>query len=104
MWGLWDFHSCPAALKTPHLHAPPFHATAPTFPEVSAEAMVEGPIAGNFLWSAGNNLTWGLDSTEDTTGEHRDHLSLALKVFLLLCILPPVSDQHNAQQFLVYNH
>lgn len=83
MWGLWDFHSCPAALNRPSLPppSPPFktdalsrippRATAPTFPEVPAEAVTVGPSAGNFLWRAGNDLTWGLDSAEKSTGEHR---------------------------------
>lgn len=83
MWGLWDFHSCPAALNRPPLPPPsltpsktdalsriPPHATAPTFPEVPAEAVTVGPSAGNFLWRAGNDLTWGLDSAEKSTGEH----------------------------------
>lgn len=51
--------------KTPNFTqpAPAPHATAPTFPEIPAEAVTVGPSVGNFLWSAGNNLTWGLDST-----------------------------------------
>lgn len=51
---------------------PPPHATTPTFPEVPAEAVTVGPLVGYFLWSAGNNLKWGLDGTEKRTSEHPD--------------------------------
>lgn len=32
--------------------------------QAEAEAVTVGPSAGNFLWTAGNNSTWGLDSAE----------------------------------------
>lgn len=79
--GALDLHSCPAALKHPTSTQPPPapHATAPTFPEAPAKAVTVGPLAGNFLWSAGNNLTWGLDSTENGANAHRPApLSLSL--------------------------
>ncbi len=79
MWGLWDLHSCPAALKPPSsCKIPAPHATAPAFPEVPAEAVTVGPSAGNFLWSAGSNLTWGLDSTERSVSAHPQTAPLSL--------------------------
>ncbi len=56
------------------------HATTPTFPEAPAEAVTVGPLVDNFLWSAGNNLTWGLDSMENRASAHlqTEPLSLAL--------------------------
>lgn len=37
-----------------------------------------GPLVGNFLWSAGNNLTWGLDSTKNRQSEHLDSSPLSV--------------------------
>lgn len=69
------------SLLPPSPHPPPprqthFHAPRPAPPrlmlppphsqesQAEAEAVTVGPSAGNFLWTAGNNLTWGLDSAE----------------------------------------
>lgn len=60
--------------------------TAPAFPEVPAEAVTVGPLLGNFLWSAGNNLTWGLDSMENRASAHLQTAPLSLS-------RPPLEDK-----------
>lgn len=72
-WRLWDpqLSSCcshPLLTKTDTLsrRPPPLFLMLPPphSQESQAEAVTVGPSAGNFLWTAGNNLTWGLDGVE----------------------------------------
>lgn len=63
-------------LKTPTSTHPPMLPPS-LFPEVPAEAMMVRPLVGNFLWSAGNNLTWGLNRTDNRKSEQTAPLRLS---------------------------
>lgn len=75
--------------QTPNLMEPSQPPMLPP-PHSQKKAVTVGPFAGNFLWSAGNNLTWGLDSPEKRASAHPQTAPLPL------WFSPPIEDKTSA--------
>lgn len=77
MWRLWISTAVQQTYYPPSTHPLTPQSPPNAFPEAPPEAVTVRPLVGNFLWSAGNNLTWGLSSTESRARAHLQWASLS---------------------------